>query len=151
MSVPAEADALTRAMTDQFPPFGPHRNHREASPRVPPDGIAGPIAVLAWLHIGLGLMGLIVGCLFCLELWLIPGWLADFALAFALPIFICLTTVLFLPAMVGGIGLLRGKAWARIIIFLLSLALIFLFPLGTILGGFGLVALRTDPAPTDSL
>lgn len=138
-------------MSDQFPPFGSHRNHPEGGPHLPPDGIPVPVAVLAWLYIGLGATGLIVGGLFLLQLWLIPVWLADFALAFAVPIFLFLATVLFVPSLVGGIGLLRGRSWARIVIFLLSLAVIFFFPIGTILGGFGLVALRTAPAPPASL
>ncbi len=52
--------------------------------------------------------------------------------------------VLFAPALAGGIGLLRGKSWARLVIFLLSLVLIFFFPIGTILGGFGFVAMRAN-------
>lgn len=103
-----------------------------------------PVTVLAWLYIGLAMAGLIAGGCFCLQLWLIPGWFGDTFLAFAIPIFIFLSMILFLPALVGGIGLLRRKTWARIIIFLLSLVTIFLFPIGTILGAFGILALRAD-------
>jgi hypothetical protein len=46
------------------------------------------------------------------------------------------------PALAGGIGLLRGRTWARVIILLLSLVMLFFFPIGTILGGFGIMALR---------
>lgn len=121
--------------------------------RVQSDGqlkTAGPqpvsITVLAWLYIGLALAGLItVGC-FCLQVWLIPGWLGDTFLAFALPAFIFLSMILFLPALAGGIGLLRDKTWARIIVFLLSILMIFVFPVGTVLGGYGILALRAEQA-----
>lgn len=104
------------------------------------------ITVLAWLYIGLALAGLItVGC-FCLQVWLIPGWLGDTFLAFALPAFIFLSMILFLPALAGGIGLLRGKTWARIIVLLLSILMLFIFPIGTVLGGYGILALRAEQA-----
>lgn len=93
-----------------------------------------PIAVLAWLYIGLAMAGLIAGGSFCLQVWQTSGWLGDTLLAFAIPIFTFLSMVVFLPALVGGIGLLRGKTWARIVIFLLSIVMIFVFPIGTILG-----------------
>ncbi|MFC6446125.1 hypothetical protein [Shinella zoogloeoides] len=108
------------------------------------------ITVLAWLYICLAMAGLMtVGC-FCLQVWLIPGWLGDTFLAFALPAFIFLSMILFLPALAGGIGLLRGKTWARVIVFLLSVLMIFVFPVGTILGGYGILALRAEQASPSS-
>jgi hypothetical protein len=41
----------------------------------------------------------------------------------------------------GGLGLLRGKRWARTVIITLSVMMILLFPVGTALGAFGFWAL----------
>jgi len=132
----------------QRPPFGSHRSHPGDGSVRRPDGVPAPVVVLAWVHIVLGAAGLAIGGLFCLQLWLVPDWLADFALAFAVPIVLILSTVWFVPGLVGGIGLLRGKSWAHILIFLLSILMVFIFPLGTVLGGFGFVALVADKSPS---
>lgn len=135
----------------QLPPFGSHRSHPEDdSVRRSPNGVSTPIVVLAWVHIVLGAAGLLVGALFCLQLWLVPDWLADFALAFAMPIVLILSTVWFVPGLVGGIGLLRGRRWARIVIFLLSILMVFVVPIGTLLGGFSFVVLGADKSPSNS-
>src|SRR5262249_5885578 len=43
-----------------------------------------------------------------------------------------------LPGLIGGLGLLRLKPWARIVLIILSAILLLEFPIGTALGGFGL-------------
>ncbi len=108
------------------------------------------IAVLAWLHVALGATGLIAGGWLCLRLQLASDRLGDFVLTFAIPVFIVLSAALFIPALAGGLGLLRGKRWARIVILLLSIMLFFFFPIGTILGGFGIMALRADHSPSEA-
>jgi hypothetical protein len=52
--------------------------------------------------------------------------------------FVAISAVYFLPGLLAGIGLLRGKPWARTVLIVLSLLVILLFPVGTALGGFGL-------------
>jgi immunity protein 63 of polymorphic toxin system len=52
--------------------------------------------------------------------------------------FIAFSIFYFLPGFLAGIGLLRGKQWARTVLVVLSLLVILLFPVGTALGGFGL-------------
>lgn len=104
------------------------------------------IRVLGWLHIVLATAGLVVGGWFCLSIWLIPGRLSAFVLAFAIPIFLACAILLFVPQLIGGIGLVRGHRWARIVILLLSALLLLVFPIGTLLGGFGFWALLGDRA-----
>jgi hypothetical protein len=104
------------------------------------------IRVLGWLHIGLATAGLITGASFCLSIWLIPGKLSAFMLVFAVPIFLACAILLFVPQLIGGIGLVRGHRWARVVILLLSALLLIVFPIGTLLGGFGFWALLGDRA-----
>jgi hypothetical protein len=52
---------------------------------------------------------------------------------------VCL--VLGLPGIVGGIGLLQFKPWARIVVIVLSVLDLFNIPFGTALGIYGLWAL----------
>jgi hypothetical protein len=58
-------------------------------------------------------------------------------------------SVYFVPALLGGVGLLRGAAWGRWLIIALSMLLLLAIPVGTLLGGFGLWALlgRKGAAP----
>jgi len=59
-------------------------------------------------------------------------------LPFLFGMFTWLTTALFIPSLAGGIGLLRKKRWARILIIFLSVELLVAFPIGTLLGAYGL-------------
>jgi hypothetical protein len=52
--------------------------------------------------------------------------------------FVTMSAVYFIPGLLGGLGLLRGRHWARVLIIVLSVLGIFAFPIGTLLGGFGL-------------
>jgi hypothetical protein len=49
-----------------------------------------------------------------------------------------------LPGLVAGIGLLKYKPWARILAIVLSALNLINFPLGTILGVYGLYVLLSD-------
>jgi hypothetical protein len=64
------------------------------------------------------------------------------ALLFVGPIFLALAVFFFLPGFIGSLGLLRGRAWPRTVIIVLSFLVILLFPVGTALGAFGLWVLR---------
>lgn len=99
------------------------------------------VKALAVLHIALGLAGLVAGAVTIASFWAIPGRFSNMVLAFVVPIFLFLAIFLFIPSLLGGIGLLRGRAWGRIVILMLSGLMILIFPIGTALGGFGLWAL----------
>ena len=48
------------------------------------------------------------------------------------------------PALIGGIGLLKYKEWARVLIIVMSAINLIHFPLGTALGIYGIWALTKD-------
>lgn len=49
-----------------------------------------------------------------------------------------------LPEVIGGIGLLKMKEWARILVLVLSFLNLIVFPLGTVLSIYSLVILFQD-------
>jgi hypothetical protein len=107
------------------------------------------VRVLAWIHTLLGGAALLVGTLVCLGLAADPKEAA--ALYYIGPIFVIFAAFYFAPGFLGGVGLLRGKAWGRWVILALSFLLLLAIPVGTVLGGFGLWALLRKaglpPAP----
>lgn len=103
-----------------------------------------PIKVLALLHIALASAGLIAGISACVSFWLIPGRFSNTVLAFAIPIFLFFAIFVLLPELAGGIGLLLGRAWGRVVIFLISIVMLFVVPIGTILGAFGFWVLLSE-------
>ena len=71
------------------------------------------------------------------------------ALQYVGPLFVFIAIPYLIPAFVGGVGLLRGKNWARVVIAVLSFLLLLAIPVGTAIGAFGLWALGTSkPAPS---
>ena len=62
--------------------------------------------------------------------------------------------IVFIPSVVGGIGLLLKKGWARILVIIVSIIHLLAFPLGTALGVYGLWVLwdksKFDSAIADS-
>jgi hypothetical protein len=96
------------------------------------------IRVLAWIYLvqcgGL----LAVGTFVCVGLFLSRDRQSANALFFIGPGFLAVAVIYLIPGFVGGLGLLRGQPWARIVIIVLSLPVLPLFPVGTALGGFGL-------------
>ena len=68
-----------------------------------------------------------------------PGALVAFWIGYGLIVLLFLA-----PSFVGGLGLVRGQRWARGLIMVLSGILLFAFPIGTLLGGYGLWVLFTD-------
>jgi WD40 repeat protein len=62
-------------------------------------------------------------------------------------LFSWMAALLLIPSFAGGLGLLRAKDWGRVLIILVSLELLFIVPVGTALGAFGLwVLLRQSAA-----
>ena len=107
------------------------------------------LKILAWCHIvvgaiGLGAFGLLLAgfavrpdpAYYDTMAWLGAG-LGLFSLAY------------FLPSFVGGIGLLRGRPIARVIIWCESAALALLVPVGTVLCGISLWILLTTWDPEE--
>jgi hypothetical protein len=106
------------------------------------------LKVVGALNVVLGAFGLLIAAAMLLifggATWLV-GASADADAAVALPI-LGLTgaaissflLVLSLPGVVIGIGLLRLRSWARVAGIVISLLNLFNFPLGTLLGVYGL-------------
>ena len=98
------------------------------------------VKILAWIHLLGG------GILFTLGLALSIEALLDrdtthTTRAFILGFFFWLGVCGFLPSFLAGLGLLRQKRWARILMIIISCEYLIGFPIGTALGGYGLWAL----------
>lgn len=100
--------------------------------------MTGRIRLLALIYLVMCGIALAVGTVVLIGLLLSRDPARDSALLFVGPLFLAMAVLFFLPGVIGGVGLLRGKAWARAIIITLSFLIILLFPVGTALGGFGL-------------
>ena len=109
------------------------------------------VTVVGALHIGLGILKLFaaVVALFAIvggglfsgdaEAMLVTGIVGP-----AVSLFLFLLAV---PSIVGGIGLLKGKSWARILVLILGIFSLIDFPIGTIIGLYTLwVLLNQDTA-----
>ena len=106
------------------------------------------IAAVGWIHLGLAALGMLAGlALFAaIAPW---GLLAgDPAAAWVTG---TIGTVLggslvavSLPGFIGGLGLLRGRPWARGVAAVVSALLLFQVPIGTVLGAFSLYVLLQD-------
>jgi hypothetical protein len=109
------------------------------------------IKILGWINIIFGALGMIAA----LVVFSIFGGLAglvgfsgDADSRVAAPILfliggmvLILLIVLSVPGLIGGIGLLKFKPWARILMIILSALHILNIPIGTLLGVYGLWAL----------
>lgn len=96
------------------------------------------IRILGWIHVALGGIGLIAGLALCAGLWFSPDAASVEAFFYVTPVILLLAIFMLIPGLVGGIGLLRLQPWARILIIMLSGLELLSFPIGTVLGGFGL-------------
>jgi hypothetical protein len=75
--------------------------------------------------------------------------MADVGIAILITLF-----TLAMPGIVGGLGLLREKKWARWMLIVWSVPLLFFFPLGTLLslwGGWALLRTRAAKAAPETL
>jgi len=106
------------------------------------------VKILAWIHIVMGGGLLLVALALTTTVFFArPEYIHT--LPFLLGLFSWLTIGLFIPSLVGGIGLLRKKRWARVLIICVSVECLFAFPVGTALGAYGLWALvkrEAEPA-----
>jgi hypothetical protein len=93
---------------------------------------------------------LAVGLFICLGLLFSTDPRSDRALwTIGMP-FMMLSIVYFIPGLAGGIGLLRGKSWARVVMIALSALVLFLIPVGTALGIYGIWVLWQSPSAPPS-
>ena len=110
------------------------------------------IKVLGWLHIALGILGVLLGSFIFLILMgtgLISGDDDAFIVLSIISAFIAaLTVILSVPGIVAGIGLLNFRTWARVLALVLAFFNLFAFPHGTIFGVYTFVSLLNTDAST---
>ena len=111
------------------------------------------VKVLAILYIVFGVLGTLLGLGFMALLSFIglagaasdpDAWMAMPILGItgaALGVFLL---ILSLPGIIAGIGLLKYRPWARILTIVLSALNLMNFPIGTILGIYGLWVMLSD-------
>ncbi len=96
---------------------------------------------LAW--VGIAILGLGASALLIAALGALPGvldqvWL-PLALTTAMGIVLAVVMmIVMIPSLIGGIGILRGKSWARNWLFVAAVLNLINFPLGTALGVYTL-------------
>ena len=103
------------------------------------------INVVAALQIGFSFFGLIIALLVTTILNLVGDFANDHQVEMILSIVASGIAIFFvilaIPGIVGGIGLLKRKEWARILILIISVLHLCNFPLGTGVGAYSIWAL----------
>ncbi len=108
------------------------------------------VPVLGWLLIGSNMIFLLVAAISAVLLFGVGTVVNDFAAERVLNIVAAsvggFLAILGVPGIVAGAGLLARKAWGRILSIVISALCVLCFPVGTILGVYGLVVLLQDSA-----
>ena len=103
------------------------------------------VQIVAWLYIGLGIVGLIVALIVAGAIvggGLISGDQTAIRVTTIVSIFVGgLVVLISIPGVVAGIGLLSFKPWARVLSIILALLNLPGFPVGTLVGIYSLWAL----------
>jgi hypothetical protein len=105
--------------------------------------------IVAFIQIVYASLGLIFGSIAALLLFglsILPGFqgpgMSEFAILRILSfVAIGVTVLTTLPALIGGIGLLKKQPWARILLLVVAVFDLFSFPIGTVIGVYTLWAL----------
>lgn len=112
------------------------------------------VTAVAVLHIGLGILGLLVLVIVLLAL-VGSGLLVLAEEGTAQPLGILsavacgvggVIAVLSLPGIIGGLGLLRFRPWARYLVMILGVLQLFNVPIGTAVGAYTLWVLVQEEA-----
>jgi len=109
------------------------------------------LVIMAWLHIAVGVvgLGLFAALIGAFLLARDPEYNDEFAMFAGVLGF--LSVLHFLPMFVGGVGLLRRKPWARMILWAVSAPLALLIPVGTLLAGYNVWAMITTAEDAGSM
>jgi len=106
------------------------------------------VTAVAALHIGFSIFGLLIGLVVFFVLGTVAAFADDPDAMIVLPLVATLVggglILLSLPGIIGGIGLLKHKNWARILILIVSVFDILNIPLGTALAIYTFWALLQD-------
>lgn len=106
------------------------------------------VTVAGVLHIGLGVLGLLAAAIVFASLTGTGLFVEDRQVMTILTSVGCgvsaLLVVLFLPGIIGGIGLLKWQPWARILVMVLAVLDLFNVPIGTAIGVYTLWVLTQE-------
>jgi hypothetical protein len=100
------------------------------------------ITAVGALSIGLSVLGILIG-IFAFVLLTGIGFVAHnedatsilAIIGFAIGVFLLILSI---PGIIGGIGLLKRREWARILVLITSAFHLLNFPIGTIIGGYSI-------------
>ncbi|NLE75728.1 MAG: hypothetical protein GX605_03105 [Chloroflexi bacterium] len=103
------------------------------------------INVLGWLYVVLHALGILAGVLALIIMAGIGLLAADPQAMGILTLIgvltVATTTLLCLPGLVAGAGLLKRRSWARVLTLVLAFVGLLNFPIGTLLGAYAIWAL----------
>jgi len=106
------------------------------------------VQVIGWLYIILGVLGILLAAFVCITIvggGLISGDRTAIAITSMVAAIVGgLITLLSIPGIVVGAGLLKFKPWARILAIVLGLLNLVNFPVGTALGIYAIWALLDE-------
>ena len=110
------------------------------------------ITLVGALHIGYSafqILGGLIALLFILGGGLLGGLLAQEELVIGITFFIATTIAVFVllfsvPGIIGGVGLLKHKPWARYMVLVLSVLALLNIPLGIAIGIYSIWVLVQD-------
>lgn len=98
--------------------------------------------IVAALQIGFGFLGLLVGALafgILVAIGVAEGEEEAFFVLGGIGLVVAVICIVFsVPAIIGGIGLLKRRSWARILVLILSALDLLNFPLGTAVGAYSI-------------
>ena len=106
------------------------------------------VTLIAVLNIGFGILGVLIAMFVLIGMVLGNMLINDYDVRKILPIigtvavfFLLLTSI---PEIIGGIGLLKRRPWARILILIVACMDLLWIPIGTIIGTYELWVLLQD-------
>ncbi|HKI88829.1 MAG TPA: hypothetical protein VKA38_07385 [Draconibacterium sp.] len=103
------------------------------------------INVIAALHIGLSILGIIIGGVVFAVLYFVRDVSGDPDAEMVLTIIanamVIFTVIFSIPGIIAGLGLFKRKEWARILTLILSVIDLFNIPVGTAVGVYSIWAL----------
>jgi len=106
------------------------------------------VNVVAALHIGLSIFGIVIALIIGVVLGLVGGFIeipvANKILLVIATVVIWVVILFSIPGIIAGIGLFKRKEWARVLTLILSVINLMNIPVGTALGAYSIWVLVQD-------
>jgi hypothetical protein len=106
------------------------------------------ITLVAALNIGFGILGILIACLTFIAIaggGAISGDPDAIAITSIIATMIAFFFItLSVPEIIGGIGLLKRRGWARILVLIIAVLELFQIPFGTVIGIYTIWVLLND-------